>query len=168
MLDNWVWEAAIIQSPSSKMYIYVMDCRSQFHFLGCQWIVMAKVEAQVVPVQYIFSWHLEILYQQDPDRKFMGPTWGPSGADRTQVGPMLAPWTLLSGDCIAWLYAPGYLRYNADIFSDKISPLAFKLSPRFLPEASIGLRVLSLPASVCLCVCVCVCVCPSTPSLSAP
>ena len=27
----------------------------------------------------------------------MGPTWGPSGSDRTQVGPMLAPWTLLSG-----------------------------------------------------------------------
>ena len=27
----------------------------------------------------------------------MGPTWGPSRADRTQVGPMLAPWTLLSG-----------------------------------------------------------------------
>ena len=29
--------------------------------------------------------------------KFMGPTWGPSGADRTQVDPMLAPWALLSG-----------------------------------------------------------------------
>ena len=29
--------------------------------------------------------------------RFMGPTWGPSGADRTQVGPRLAPWTLLSG-----------------------------------------------------------------------
>ena len=29
--------------------------------------------------------------------RFMGPTWGPSGADRTQVGRMLAPWTLLSG-----------------------------------------------------------------------
>ena len=28
--------------------------------------------------------------------RFMGPTWGPSGAGRTQVGPMLAPWTLLS------------------------------------------------------------------------
>ena len=28
--------------------------------------------------------------------RFMGPTWGPPGADRTQVGPMLAPWTLLS------------------------------------------------------------------------
>ena len=32
-----------------------------------------------------------------PDSKVHGPTWGPSGADRTQVGPMLAPWTLLSG-----------------------------------------------------------------------
>ena len=30
--------------------------------------------------------------------RFVGPTWGPSGADRTQVGPMLAPWTLLSGN----------------------------------------------------------------------
>ena len=29
--------------------------------------------------------------------RFMGPTWGPSGADRTQVGPILAPLTLLSG-----------------------------------------------------------------------
>ena len=28
---------------------------------------------------------------------FMGLTFGPSGADRAQVGPMLAPWTLLSG-----------------------------------------------------------------------
>ena len=33
--------------------------------------------------------------------RFMRPTWGPSGADKTQVGPMLAPWTLLSG---IWLY----------------------------------------------------------------
>ena len=30
----------------------------------------------------------------------MGPTWGPPGADRTQVGAMLAPWTLLSGSLI--------------------------------------------------------------------
>ena len=31
----------------------------------------------------------------------MGPTWGPSGADRTQVGPILATRTLLSGITIA-------------------------------------------------------------------
>ena len=29
--------------------------------------------------------------------RFMGPTWGPSGSIRTKMGPMLAPWTLLSG-----------------------------------------------------------------------
>ena len=29
--------------------------------------------------------------------RFTGTTWGPSGADRTQMGPMLSPWTLLSG-----------------------------------------------------------------------
>ena len=34
----------------------------------------------------------------------MGPTWGPSGADRTQVGPMLAPWTLLSGSFLVYKY----------------------------------------------------------------
>ena len=29
--------------------------------------------------------------------RLMGPTWVPSGVDRTQVDPMLAPWILLSG-----------------------------------------------------------------------
>ena len=29
--------------------------------------------------------------------RVMGPTWGPPGADRSQVGLMYAPWTLLSG-----------------------------------------------------------------------
>ena len=32
--------------------------------------------------------------------RFMEPTWGPSGADRTQVGPMMAQWTLLSGNAL--------------------------------------------------------------------
>ena len=33
----------------------------------------------------------------DPDSKVYGARMGASGADRTQVGPMLAPWTMLSG-----------------------------------------------------------------------
>ena len=32
----------------------------------------------------------------------MGPTWGPPGANRTQVGPMWTTWTLLSGT-IRWI-----------------------------------------------------------------
>ena len=35
--------------------------------------------------------------------RFMGPMCGPSGANRTQVGPMLAPWTLLSGVSV-WIW----------------------------------------------------------------
>ena len=37
--------------------------------------------------------------------RFMGPTWGPAGANSTQVGPMLAPWTLLSGMMLSVLLA---------------------------------------------------------------
>ena len=37
------------------------------------------------------NWNITLI------TRFIGPTWGPSGADRTQEGPMLAPWTLLSG-----------------------------------------------------------------------
>ena len=29
--------------------------------------------------------------------RFMGPTWDPPGSCRPQMGPMLAPWTVLSG-----------------------------------------------------------------------
>ena len=29
--------------------------------------------------------------------RFLEPIWGPPWAGRTQEGPMLAPWTLLSG-----------------------------------------------------------------------
>ena len=43
--------------------------------------------------------------------RFMGPTSGPAGADRTQVGPMLAPWTLLSG--MAFQYWNGPLLLSA-------------------------------------------------------
>ena len=35
--------------------------------------------------------------------KFMGPTWGPPGSYRPQMGPILAPWTLLSGYLCRWI-----------------------------------------------------------------
>ena len=34
--------------------------------------------------------------------KFMGPTWGPPGSCRPQMGPMLSPRTLLSGKSSNW------------------------------------------------------------------
>ena len=50
--------------------------------------------------------------------RFMGPTWGPSGADRTQMGPMLAPWTLLCGYLsVQWwnVFLSGKLPFVYDI-----------------------------------------------------
>ena len=52
----------------------------------------------------------------------MWPTWGPSGADRTQMGPMFAPWTLLSGAlsdslCVGWQQPSlKYLQFCAHIW----------------------------------------------------
>ena len=35
--------------------------------------------------------------------RLMGPTWGPSGADKTQAGPVLTPWILLLWLCpLCW------------------------------------------------------------------
>ena len=41
-----------------------------------------------------------ILIDTSQITKFMGPTWGPPGSCR-QMGPMLAPWTLLLG--LIWI-----------------------------------------------------------------
>ena len=50
---------------------------------------------------FVLLWYIIISRfmscMNSPIARFMRPTWGSSGADRTQVGPMLAPWTLLSG-----------------------------------------------------------------------
>ena len=57
-----------------------------------------------------YWWHgdgvNEPVHQQQLDWptlrvRFVGPTWGPSGADRTKLGPMVAPWTLPSGK-VSW------------------------------------------------------------------
>ena len=45
--------------------------------------------------------------------KFMGPTWGPPGTCRPQMGPMLAPWTLLSGKALWVRYNPLASSLNA-------------------------------------------------------
>ena len=57
-----------------------------------------------------------LVYMMTLIAKCMGPTWGPSGADRTQMGPILAPRTLLSGDINKWkhywLFAWGIQRHR--------------------------------------------------------
>ena len=68
-------------------------------------MALKKVKGQTAPfiphyphtqqIDYIF--HIIEVRIVTQIARFMGPTWGPAGADRTHVGPMLAHWTLLSG-----------------------------------------------------------------------
>ena len=46
---------------------------------------------------YLYATAKYKQYKVSQIAKFMGPTWGPPGSCRPQKGPMLAPWTLLSG-----------------------------------------------------------------------
>ena len=55
--------------------------------------------------------------------KFIRPAWGLPGADRTQVGPMFAPWVLLSGDIQFVL--------NRDITYFHVSCLLYNLWDQF-------------------------------------
>ena len=65
-------------------------------------------------------WKLHFSNSLSLIARFMGPTWGPCGADRTQVGPMFTPWTLLSG---LWI----------DTFST-----ANEISLRWVPQKPFG------------------------------
>ena len=64
--------------------------------------------------------------------KFMGPTWGLHGSCRTQMGPMWAPWTLLSGlSCLYEnLLVACFCRHNHFAHDDVIKWNHF---PRYWP-----------------------------------
>ena len=63
--------------------------------------IIYKMSCYIIDAVMIWA----LRYSLDPEiwrdtsqiTKFMGPTWGPTGSCRPQMGPMLAPWTLLSG-----------------------------------------------------------------------
>ena len=76
----------------------ILDSISLFWTLGtnCSEIVseshtfsFKKMLNESIPIGWL-QWVTQIA-------RFMGPTWGPPGSCRPQMGPILAPWTLLSG-----------------------------------------------------------------------
>ena len=76
------WVTSLTSLGINRNDIYDMSFKSSR--ANCSWLCEAAMSA-----------HRHLMVS--PIARFMGPTWSPSGADRTQVGPMLAPWTLLSG-----------------------------------------------------------------------
>ena len=51
----------------------------------------------IIVTRLCWSNHQWWLHQHSQITRIIGPTWGPPGSCRPQMGPMLAPWTLLSG-----------------------------------------------------------------------
>ena len=73
----------------------------------------------------------------------MGPTWGPPGADRTQVGPMLAPWTLLSGHILilnaeSWPIIPDVVKMHSSIWKQYIQSAGFVPGTLSIINSKIG------------------------------
>ena len=69
--------------------------------------------------------------------KFMLPKWGPPGSCRSQMGPMLVPWTLLSGSIHSDILIPR--RPNAYGLPNRYrSPVGTAGLVRFI-KASVGL-----------------------------
>ena len=48
-------------------------------------------------IRIAFEGHVINASDRPQIAKFMGPTWGPPGSCRPQMGPILGPWILLSG-----------------------------------------------------------------------
>ena len=91
------------RTPSFPVFLCKYEiCNSQFYVIST-WTTFVFI-ATSVTCFWSASPHCGRLMFGDwsdlagnPDSKVHGVNMGPSGADRTQVGPMLAPWTLLSG-----------------------------------------------------------------------
>ena len=67
------------------------------------------------------KWVLTVISQI---ANFMGPTWGPPGSCRPQMGPMLAPWTLLSG-MFNWQPYGYYIRDASELLDWPMKPGVF-------------------------------------------
>ena len=81
------------------MFIYVrlfMYAVAKIHTFTCEFISSLYVK-DTSNISFIYKRPTARYGELSLIARFIGPTWGLSGADRTQVGPVLAPWTLLSG-----------------------------------------------------------------------
>ena len=76
--------------------------------------------------------------------RFMGPTWGPPGSCRPQMGPMLAPWTLPSGN-LEGANVPDISTRGIDSFRTKaFEPFETLLAALCSMDYDIGLYIRDL------------------------
>ena len=92
-LKSWVhWNVIFSRVITALDYIYSTLIQLVHH------LIFSLGQLTVYP-QLFTLWPANLLAYislTTQTARLMRPTWGLPGADRTQVGPMLAPWTLLS------------------------------------------------------------------------
>ena len=83
----------------------------------------------------------EGLYYPPLIARFMGPTWGPFRANRTQVGPMLAPWTLSSGFILTGI------RPVKSLLTGDEALIAIKCSMHICQSSGLAVKITSLSST---------------------
>ena len=103
------------------------------------WIYAALGGDELILARRMMSSHGNAFLLLSLIAKFMGPTWGPPGSCRPQMGPMLAPWTLLSGIPL-W----GISTNNVEIWSFLYDSLKNLLNKQLSTSDSCDVNVMVL------------------------
>ena len=92
---QWHWSYYII-GPVPAQLIWRIWANISLKSIGIDDMITRKL-SKTKAFAYFIGYCADCVFIT-PDSKVHGATLGPPGDDRTQVGPMLAPWYLLSGD----------------------------------------------------------------------
>ena len=94
--QSWILHGAHVWKSSLWSSFMNWSCRVKNEVINALWW-----RTVYTPTRSSLSLFLLLLIKRRcPDSKFVGPTWGPPGSCRPQMGTMLAPRTLLSGGLI--------------------------------------------------------------------
>ena len=91
-----------------------------FYSLKLNWIQRKDDVQRKAEIQSKWQPQFVLCLHMYPDSKVHGAKWGTPGADRAQVGPMLAPWTLVS--VYSWPTPAGKLAFARSPMRVKIRP----------------------------------------------
>ena len=110
---TWEWLPLMIYLQASVHYMSLYSfILSYFRYTierQITWVIsyFLYTTQMLPPLKLCFVWNK--LPTQIT--KFMGQTWGPPGSYRPQMGPMLAPWTLISGNVRVCHFSCSLIRF---------------------------------------------------------
>ena len=123
ILTGWGWKSKHL-------------CLKYLSWDGISYCTLSKFGALIFQRRRIEAWSIWTETMASQIGKFMGSTWGPPGSCRSQIGPMLAPWTLLPGLQMGW-----WPEHSTQISWKEVA-LPYSLTPTLervvLPHPSCG------------------------------